>query len=96
MSFNNLIKKVKKDDLINISTKYFSNKNYLVESNQYSRKVLKVIPLDINASNDDIVISLSLPWEMIESVSFIKKEYILYFLDHNSKKLTDRIKSILE
>ena len=95
MISNKEIKKVRKNDIIEISTKYFKNKRYLVEKNQYSKEVIKVMPLDIDSVDNDMLFSISLPWEMIEKMTIIEKEYICYFLNHSSKKLIDQIKAMM-
>lgn len=89
------LKKVRKNDVVKLSTKYFKDKRYLVESNQYSKEIMKVIPLELETIDEETAFSISLPWEMIEDIGFEKKEYVLYFLNHSSTKILDQIKSII-
>jgi len=97
MISNNIktLKRVKKNDIIKMTTDYSKEQNYIVEHNSPTKKTMRVIPLVMEEEEQETTISLSFAWEMIKTVSFVDKKYILFFLNHSSEKISDSIKSIL-
>lgn len=94
-NIKNILKKVKKNDIIKMTTEYSKEQNYIVEFNSPTKRVLRVIPLNMEEEEHETTISLSFAWEMIYNISFVDKKYILFFLNHSSEKISDSIKSIL-
>jgi hypothetical protein len=94
-NMKNILKKVKKNDIIRMTTEYSKEQNYIVEFNSPTKRVLRVIPLNMEEEDHETTISLSFAWEMIYKISFVDKKYILFFLNHSSEKISDSIKSIL-
>lgn len=94
-NIKNILKKVKKNDIIKMTTEYSKEQNYIVEFNSPTKRVLRVIPLNMEEEEHETTISLSFAWEMIYNISFVDKNYILFFLNHSSEKISDSIKSIL-
>ena len=95
MISSKVLRKVKKNDLIKMTTEYSREQNYIVESNSYKKEIIRVIPLNIEDHKQETTISLSFGWEMIEEISMVSKEFILFFLNHSSTKINDKIKTIL-
>lgn len=90
-----ILNKIKKNDVVSIKTNYSNEQNYIVESNSPKKRIIKLIPLNIDDGSEDPVLSLTFAWEMIKSIRMTDKRFILFFLHHTNSKISETIKSIL-